>query len=422
MPRLAVHVLLMRGRLPGAAPAGAPFDQGKPVTLAATKLLTVTPVENRLAVTFDAPAQLRPAQEFDMVLHLADGAGRPVAGEATVWMVDQAVLALAKEQPLDPLPPFLVDRPVRLAARDTRGMAFGVIPLNETPGGDEAGDLGMENISVRKNFTPVPLYEPRVRFGADGTARVRVQLPDTLTVFMLRAKAVSGPDRFGYGTGQIKVRQPVVAQPALPRFVRPGRQLPGRADRPHRRGAGRRGAGGDLAWMAWPCKARPSRRLTWDGNRPARVDYTVTVPDPAPGTALARVRFLLQRTADRVSDGVQVDLPIRPDRPVHAPARPAAGRRRTDGWTCRPSPIPCVQRSYVRTLTAASDPAVVRRGQRPRPAAASTVWRDRAADRPGLRRGCAAAVHPAAGRRRAAGAAGGRRGRRGAGDPAGDRR
>ncbi len=38
MPKLPVHFLIMRGRLPGAdADPGAPFDQGKPVTIAATK-------------------------------------------------------------------------------------------------------------------------------------------------------------------------------------------------------------------------------------------------------------------------------------------------------------------------------------------------------------------------------------------------
>ena len=357
-PRLAVHVLLMRGRLPGAGQPGAPFDQGKPVTLAATTLLAVTPVENRLTVSFDAPAQARPAQEFDMVLHLVDGAGRPVAGEATVWMLDQAVLALAKEQPLDPLPPFLVDRPVRIAARDTRGMAFGVIPLNETPGGDEAGDLGMENISVRKNFTPVPLYEPRVRFGADGQARVHVKLPDTLTVFMLRAEAVSGPDRFGYGTGQLRVRQPVVAQPALPRFVRPGDSF--QAGLIGRVVEGPGGAGRAVISLDGLAVQGPAEQgFTWADGRPARIDYTVTVPDPAPGTVTARVRFLLQRTADRVSDGVQIDLPIRPDRPV---------QRRRDLLAVGPTGTldvlaiadPVRPATYLRTLTAATDPAVVR--------------------------------------------------------------
>ena len=357
-PRLPVHVLLMRGRLPGTAPAGAPFDQGKPVTLAATRLLQVTPVENRLTVSFDAPAQARPAQEFDMVLHLADGAGRPVAGEATVWMVDQAVLALAKEAPLDPLPPFLVDRPVRMAARDTRLMAFGVIPLNEMPGGDDAGDLGMENISVRKNFTPVPLYVPRVRFGADGTATVHVKLPDTLTVFMLRAKAVSGPDRFGYGTGQIRVRQPVVAQPALPRFVRPGDTFT--AGLIGRIVEGPGGAGRAVISLDGLAVQGPSEQsFAWDGQRPARIGFTVTVPDPAPGTAAARVRFLVQRTSDRVSDGVQIDLPIRPDRPeVHRRDLLLAGAGGTVEIPAIASPVRPA--SYLRTVTVASDPAVVR--------------------------------------------------------------
>ena len=358
VPRLPVHVLLMRGRLPGTSAAGAPFDQGKPVTLAATTLLQVTPVENRLAVTFDAPAQARPAQEFDMVLHLADGAGRPVAGEATVWMVDQAVLALAKEAPLDPLPPFLVDRPVRIAARDTRAMAFGVIPLNEMPGGDEQGDLGMENISVRKNFTPVPLYVPRVRFGADGAATVHVKLPDTLTVFMLRAKAISGPDRFGYGTGQLRVRQPVVAQPALPRFVRPGDVF--QAGLIGRIVEGPGGAGRAVISLDGLAVQGPSEQsFAWADSRPARLAFTVTVPEPSAGTTTAHVRFLLQRTSDRVSDGVQVDLPVRPDRPeVHRRELLLAGAAGAVDVPAIPDPVRPA--SYRRTVTAASDPAVVR--------------------------------------------------------------
>ena len=54
-----------------------------------------------------------------------------MAGEATFWMVDQAVLSLAKEQPLDPLPPSSSTGRRGMVARDTRNMAFGVIPLIE---------------------------------------------------------------------------------------------------------------------------------------------------------------------------------------------------------------------------------------------------------------------------------------------------
>ncbi len=63
------------------------------------------PVDNRVNVSFDAPAEARPAQEFDLVLHLADAAGHPLSGEATVWMVDQAVLSLAKERRSTRCPP-----------------------------------------------------------------------------------------------------------------------------------------------------------------------------------------------------------------------------------------------------------------------------------------------------------------------------
>lgn len=376
-PRLAVHFLLMRGRLPGPPAPNAPFDQGKPVTLAATKWVTVTPVDNQVKVSFDAPATARPAQEFDLVVHLADPAGHPLAGEATVWMVDQAVLSLAKERPLDPLPAFIVNRPTRMVARDTRNMAFGVIPLSETPGGDEAGDFGMENISVRKNFTPVPFYEPRLKVGPSGTATVHVKLPDTLTVFMIRAKAVSGPDRFGFGTGQMRVRQPVVAQPSLPRFVRPGDTftagLIGRiVEGPG--GAGRAAISTEGLTLQGPAE----QPVTWDGQRPARIDTTVSVPEPAPGTTAARVRYLLQRTADRASDAIQVDLPIKPDRPVvHRRDLLAVGAGNAVDVPALADPARPA--SYLRTVTVATDPVVTRLiaglGFLVRPAVGGTVQR-----------------------------------------------
>jgi hypothetical protein len=358
VPRLAVHFLIMRGRLPTPPGPMAPFDQGKPVTLAATKWVNVNPTDNRVMVSFEAPAEARPEQEFDLVLHLSDPAGHPLSGEATVWMVDQAVLSLAKEQPLDPLPAFIVDRPTRMVARDTRNMAFGVIPLTESPGGDEAGDFGMANISVRKNFTPVPLYVPRVKVGPDGTAHVHVKLPDSLTVFMLRAKAVAGPDRFGFGTGSMKIRQPVVAQPALPRFVRPGDTFT--AGLIGRIVEGPGGAGTSMISVEHlAVQGKSEQPVNWNGQRPARTDYTVTVPEPAAGVSSARVRFLLQRTADHAGDAVQIDLPIKPDRPVvHRRELLATG---ANGALDIPALTdPARPASYLRTVTLASDPAVVK--------------------------------------------------------------
>ncbi len=360
MPRLAVHFLVMRGRLPasGGAPT-APFDQGKPVTVAATKWVTVTPVQHRVAVTLEAPQSARPGQEIEVVLKLADADKHPIAGSAVFWMVDQAVLSLAKEQPLDPLPQFVVNRPTRMAARDTRNLAFGLIPLQEAPGGEEATEeWGVENISVRRNFTPVPIYLPHVAVGPDGVARIKVKLPDTLTVYKLRAKAVSGPDRFGFGTGEMRVRQPVVATPVLPRFLRPGDQfdagLLGRiVEGPD--GAGRAALTADSLTV----EGAKEQNLTWAEKRPARVDFHVRVPEPQPGHETARLRFLLQRNVDKAGDAVEITLPIRPDRPpvrTHQVADLAPGQA-----IDVPPPTASIRpQSFAASAILATDPALVR--------------------------------------------------------------
>jgi uncharacterized protein YfaS (alpha-2-macroglobulin family) len=360
MPRVPVHVLLMRGRLAGPPPsATAPFDQGKPATLAATTWVKVRPVQNRVNVAFEAPATARPAQTVEVTLHLSDENGHPLAGEATFWMVDQAVLALAKEAPLDPLPKFIVDRPSRMVARDTRNMAFGIIPLQEYPGGGEGEENpGIANISVRRNFTPVPIYLPHVKVGPDGIAHIQVKLPDTLTVFMLRAEVTSGPDRFGFATGEMHIRQPIVAQPVLPRFLRPGDMFQAAVLGRVVEGPG--GAGtAILSVDGLTATGEKEQKFAWQGAAPARETFPVSVPQPAPGQDVAQIRFLVRRDSDQVGDAVEIALPIRPDRP---PVREQRLVEVAPGAAADlPAPPDDVRPgSYSGSLAVATDPALVR--------------------------------------------------------------
>jgi hypothetical protein len=360
-PKLAVHFLVMRGRLKDSAPSPASnIDQGKPVTIAATKWIEVTPVENIVTVKLDHPAKARPGQEIEVSLRLADKTGKPLAGEATFWMVDQAVLSLAKERPLDPLPDFIVERETRLAARDTRNLAFGKIPLEEIPGGDAALDeWGAEtNVSVRKNFTPVPIYLPSVKISADGVAKIKVKLPDTLTVFKLRAKAVSGPDRFGYATGEMLIRQELVAQPALPRFLRPGDALDVSLIARIVEGPGGGGRATITAEGLTLASDAP-QSFSWVQNRPARIDVAARVPEPAPGKESVKLDFRVERDADHARDAVEIDLPIRPDR---LPMRGYEIVEIAPGETKTLAAAPDDARpgSFRREVTLAGDPALVK--------------------------------------------------------------
>jgi uncharacterized protein YfaS (alpha-2-macroglobulin family) len=360
-PKLAVHFVIMRGRLKDSAPQpSATFDQGKPVTIAATKWVEVTPVKNIVTAKLEYPAKARPGQEVDVTLRLSDDSGKPLAGEAAFWMVDQAVLSLAKERPLDPLPDFIVERETKMAARDTRNMAFGIIPLEEIPGGDGAlEEWGAENnISVRKNFTPVPIYLPSVKVGADGVAKIKVKLPDTLTVFKLRVKAVSGPDRFGYAGGEMLIRQELVAQPALPRFVRPGDTLDIGLVARVVEGPG--GAGkATIAAEGLTLEGPASQSIEWAQNKPARIDVRASAPQPTAGADSVKLRFKVERDADHARDAVEIDLPIKPDR---SPMRRYEIVEIAPGETRTVASASADARAgtFSRDVTVAADPALVK--------------------------------------------------------------
>ncbi len=321
-PRLPVHFLLLRGRLAGSRPLpGNATDLGRPATFGATAWLEVDPTDRRLDLKLEAPSRARPGEEIEVALALRDPAGRPLAGEATLWLVDQAVLALGREARLDPLPSFLTAMRSRFAARDTRALIFGFLPFVERPGGGEGeeGQGPLDRQTVRKNFQPVPYYNPAIVVGPEGTARVRVRLSDDLTNFELRAKAVSGAERFGSATGHLEVRQPVVLQPALPRFVRPGDRFSASAVARVLEGGG--GEGSAEVRLEGLELSGPSRRaMTWRTDAPTRLDFDVSVPTPAvdaegaPARREVALRFGVERTADRVGDAFEVELPIVPDR------------------------------------------------------------------------------------------------------------
>ncbi|CCJ06532.1 alpha-2-macroglobulin [Methylocystis sp. SC2] len=359
-PKLAVHFLIMRGRLKDAPPQPtASFDQGKPVTIAATKWVEVTPVKNIVNVKLEHPAKARPGDAIEVTLRLSDDTGKPLAGEATFWMVDQAVLSLAKERPLDPLPDFIVERETKMAARDTRNMAFGVIPLEEIAGGDgdELQEWGAENnISVRKNFTPVPIYLPSVKVGPDGVAKIKVQLPDTLTVFKLRAKAVSGPDRFGAAGGEMLIRQALVAQPALPRFIRPGDAFDIGLVARIVEGPG--GAGkASIAAPALTLSGETSRKIDWAQNKPVRVDLRAQAPAQLAGDAT--LAFRIERDGDRAKDAVEIALPVKQDREA---TRRFELVEIAPGETKTLAPIgePARPGSFSRETIVAADPSIVK--------------------------------------------------------------
>ena len=77
-------------------------------------------------------------------------------------------------------------------------------------------------MGTRQDFRATAYFNPDVVTGKDGKAHVRFKLPDNLTTFRLMAVAAAEDDRFGFSESRIVTSRPLMARPALPRFLRSG--------------------------------------------------------------------------------------------------------------------------------------------------------------------------------------------------------
>ncbi len=366
-PAIDLHFILERGRLSDThLLPGSLSDLGKPATMAASLTLPVNPLRHRIDVLLEAPEKALPGRTIDIRLKLRDAFGHPLAGEACLWLVDQAALALGREEALDPLPDFIQPRTSAFGFRNSRGYPFGEIPFAPLPGGGESSGEGgsiLDRTTVRRNFKVVPFYEPRIQVGSDGETVLHVKLPDDLTNFKIRAKAVSGPGQFGFGTGSIAVRLPLIVQPALPRFVRPGDRFTASAISRIVEGPGGEGAA-EIRVEGMKLLDAPMRKLLLKKNEPERLNFDVEISTPQADenkSPADEVRFSVGvlRNSDSARDAFDVRLPLRPDR------RPEVRRQIIDLEKGKVASIPAIEeeirpQSLERSALFSDQPALLR--------------------------------------------------------------
>lgn len=268
VPNVYVSLAIARGRLSAAElPEGASKaeDLGRPSYAHGSVNLQVSRESKTLTVTAKPSTTLaEPQQKIAVDVTLADAAGKPVAGEVAVMLVDEGVLALLGHQTPDPLMAFWTARGTDTALADVRALLLKretelQLALEEqAPGGARSkngrtanGDSGMAVVrapapesmafaetsvqgSVRTGAASEPAFVARTEFattafwagsvvtGADGTARLDVKLPDNLTTFRVMAVAVDATDRFGKTDAQVTVRKKLLVRPSLPRFLNYG--------------------------------------------------------------------------------------------------------------------------------------------------------------------------------------------------------
>lgn len=224
VPNAYVSVVVVRGR---SAPPGKLDDPGRPTMRVGYVELRVTPEVKRLRVglTLGKP-DYRPGDTAVVRLAVRDVRGAGVRSEVALWAVDEGVLALTGYRTPDPLD--LIYRRRDLGMRLASNLVSVTPQVAEGEKGRRAagGGGGADGAEIlRSRFKTTAFYLGDVVTDSAGDVETRAKLPDNLTTFRLMAVAVSESDRYGSGELPMLVTRPVVARPALPRFVRPGDTL-----------------------------------------------------------------------------------------------------------------------------------------------------------------------------------------------------
>ncbi len=183
--------------------------------------LGMDPAPHSLPLSLEVPERMRPEQTMEIEVRIPD----PIEGEAvylTLSAVDEGLLQLTAHPPPEPLAHFFGQRRLGLDVRDLYGRLLD--GRRGQPGriGSGAGAPGQDGL-LQPPVEIVSLFSGVVALDAQGRARIPFELP----VFegRLRLDAVAWSDqRLGDATASVTVRDPVVLQPSLPRFLGTGDQ------------------------------------------------------------------------------------------------------------------------------------------------------------------------------------------------------
>ncbi|MBN1542884.1 Ig-like domain-containing protein [candidate division KSB1 bacterium] len=223
LPNVFVSVILLKGRTADQMFSEEGEDVGRPAFKIGYVNLAVSPESKRLQVTVEPNrSDYQPGDSVFVAIRVAGSAGEPVDAQVAVSAADAGVLNLIGYRMPDPFDIFYGMRPLSVQTCESRlhiieQRNYGEKGENRGGGG---ADQGFAGAGIRRDFKPSAYWNPSVRTGADGIARVSFVAPDNLSAFRVMAVAQSRDHRFGRGETEFRTNQPLLMQPALPAFLR----------------------------------------------------------------------------------------------------------------------------------------------------------------------------------------------------------
>ncbi|HWR14261.1 MAG TPA: MG2 domain-containing protein [Terriglobales bacterium] len=200
-----------------------------------SKSINVPPDAYKLNVQIQpSKPQFQPGEAASYTIVAKDSNGKPVSGEFSIGVVDEAIYAIRPEATTDILK-FFYGRTFNRVNTDSslsyyfRGEAGKKqMRLAEVKRRNWLAQIKPERLvqpKIRKAFPDTAFWVADVRTGADGRATVKFSFPDSLTAWRATARGVTADTKVGSAVEKVIVRKNVMVRLVVPRFFRQGDQV-----------------------------------------------------------------------------------------------------------------------------------------------------------------------------------------------------
>lgn len=191
--------------------------------------LAVARPAHALTVALRAPGAVRPDAPAIVEIEVRNAAGEPAQAEICLAAVDEGICRLTDYTTPDTLAYFRRARCLGVAMYDLYSHLLPELGKRVDGHASQIGGGGVGGLSQRLNpisgerFRPVALWQGPLQSDSNGIVRLTLDVPEFAGTLRLMATAVSA-DAFGTAEHAMVVSRPLLATPALPRFLAPGDQ------------------------------------------------------------------------------------------------------------------------------------------------------------------------------------------------------
>ncbi len=201
------------------------------------KNLKVPAVEQKLDIQIQpTKPQFQPGENASYVITAKDSKGKPVAGEFSIGVVDEAIYAIRPDNS-DIMYAFYGNRWTEVQTESSLGFYFhgeaGKKQMQIAGAGrpyralaqlKPAGETLVQP-KIRKAFPDTALWIADVKTDANGRAQSSVTFPDSLTTWRATVRGITSDTKVGSAVQRVIVRKNLMVRLAVPRFFRQGDEV-----------------------------------------------------------------------------------------------------------------------------------------------------------------------------------------------------